>query len=132
VVNVKCYDCETELQKGWHYCPNCKRKLRKVKSSVEENYVSCEEEGKCHACSCDLGLNWNFCPNCGTGVEFYSAKPSLEVSTMVMEDKGITVVPVSDIDADKILHTHPGGDITGALFSEGDLFKSKFGIIFFI
>ena len=95
---MKCYDCETELQKGWHYCPNCKRKLRKVKSSVEENYVSCEEEGKCHHCSCELESNWNFCPNCGTGVEFYSTKPSLEVPTMVMEDKEMVVVPVVSVD----------------------------------
>ena len=95
---MKCYDCETELQKGWHYCPNCKRKLRKVKSSVEENYVSCEEEGKCHNCSYELESNWNFCPNCGTGVEFYSTKPSVEVPTMVMEDKGIApeLMPVEE------------------------------------
>lgn len=97
---MKCYDCETELQKGWHYCPNCKRKLRKGKNSDEENYVSCQEEGRCHTCSCELGADWNFCPNCGTGVEFRSTKQSLEVPTMVMEDKDIAVVPVIDSDTE--------------------------------
>ena len=43
-------------------------------------------------------MNNNFCPNCGTGVEFYSTKPSLEVPTMVMEDKEIVVVPVVSVD----------------------------------
>ena len=115
---MKCYDCETELQKGWHYCPNCKRKLRRVKSSVEENYVSCEEEGKCHNCSYELESNWNFCPNCGTGVEFYSTKSSVEVPTMVMEDKGIAVVPAVSVDDEATENSEVGEVADGSETAE--------------
>ena len=88
---MKCYSCDTEIDSNWNYCPNCKRKIKKNKQTIEE-YIPSEEIGKCHTCSCILNENWNFCPICGTSAEFYSEKPLLSIPTLATNTE--VVAPV--------------------------------------
>ena len=67
---MKCYNCEKQLIESWNYCPNCKRRIKQKNKIKEEEFVSCDLNGKCKKCSFELEDSWNFCPICSSKNDF--------------------------------------------------------------
>lgn len=91
---MKCYNCDTEIDSSWNFCPNCKRKIKKNKNTGE--VVNSDEVGRCHNCSFEMNDKWNFCPVCGTNADFYSEKAFMSVPTIATNTDKVApvVIPV--------------------------------------
>lgn len=136
---MKCYNCDTEIDSNWNFCPNCKRKIKKNKNTSE--VVNSDEVGRCHNCSFEMNDKWNFCPVCGTNADFYSDKAFMSVPTIATNTEKVVpvVVPVAsaepveiqnEVDTPQVENNVVGGKYCsncGTQISEGHLFCAVCG-----